>query len=259
MQYITAFSLAWFYFQKCFRGINGIYLKYNKVIQRILQTDNKEILVKVADLESKDQTNTIFLVKHAESYTKFFVDGHGKPYMTTSGVILLLDKYDNFYIDKTFFESACQIEHPSCPGPLHEMFLKSFRRFLSVLMFLIFVTLVVLAFGETYSISISNQLLATIAGGFVPWILMKSDFFFKNPFEPDYDHLSDNISFLSGFKGKIKNHRKTWRICEMECEKKPTALSENLKPCKCIRTNKKKSIYCDIFEIDKKVSVISVT
>ncbi|VDI66954.1 Hypothetical predicted protein [Mytilus galloprovincialis] len=218
MQLVSAFSIAWFYFQKCFEGNSGIYLKYTKVILRILQNENKDELQLVADLDSTHQTNTAFLVKHAKCNAEFFVNNNGKPMLTTKGVVLLLDKYDNLYIERAFFRKACQIDHPSCPGPVHEQIMKSFRRFMSIVMFLIFVTLIVLAFGDTYSISISNQLLATIAGGFVPWVLMKSDILFKNPVEPDFDQLSENICFQSRLKEKINNDEETWRISDMEVE-----------------------------------------
>jgi hypothetical protein len=93
-------------------------------------------------------------------------------------------------------------------------------------MFLLFVTLVVLAFGDAYSISISNQLLATVAGGFVPWILMKSDILFSKPEEPDFGQLTSNINFMSSFQATINDDKEMWKIKDIVVQEKKLLFEE---------------------------------
>ncbi|VDI02524.1 Hypothetical predicted protein [Mytilus galloprovincialis] len=106
----------------------------------------------------------------------------------TNGVILLLDQSDKQYITKQFFFKVCKIK-PDGPGPWGKHFLVALRQFLIIFIFLVFVTLVVLAFGESYRVSFPNQLLATLAGGVVPWILMKTNLLFSQDGMPDAEEL----------------------------------------------------------------------
>lgn len=106
----------------------------------------------------------------------------------TNGVILLLDQSDKQYITKQFFFKVCKIK-PDGPGPWGKHFLVALRQFLIIFIFLVFVTLVVLAFGESYRVSFPNQLLATLAGGVVPWILMKTNLLFSQDDMPDAEEL----------------------------------------------------------------------
>ncbi|CAG2204451.1 unnamed protein product [Mytilus edulis] len=69
-----------------------------------------------------------------------------------------------------------------------EMLLMEFSTSRQMVLFL-FVTLVVLAFGESYRVSFPNQLLATLAGGVVPWILMKTNLLFSQDDMPDAEEL----------------------------------------------------------------------
>jgi predicted membrane channel-forming protein YqfA (hemolysin III family) len=56
------------------------------------------------------------------------------------------------------------------PGPLIYNIVRATWRFLCICLFLLFVVLIVLAFGDNYKISGTNQMLATLAGGFLPWV-----------------------------------------------------------------------------------------
>jgi hypothetical protein len=226
MQYISALSIGWLYFNNCFSGVGRLYLKYNKLVHRILQDDNREKLTEVAKLSSDEQENTAFKVEYASIEPASITNSFGTPKWSTKGVVLLLDKFDNPYITKQFFFEACGIVHPNCPGDLSDHIIVSFRRFISIAMFLLFVTLVVLAFGDAYSISISNQLLATVAGGFVPWILMKSDILFSKPEEPDFGQLTSNINFMSSFQATINDDKEMWKIKDIVVQEKKLLFEE---------------------------------
>ncbi|CAG2186510.1 unnamed protein product [Mytilus edulis] len=202
MQYISSISLAWLYYRRCFGGISQIYESYNKAVQRIMYRANKQLVDNIAKKQINEQENMAFKVKGSEKmfYDKFVnqrnkrkiqIDNHDRVLKyRTNGVILLLDKFDKQYITKKFFFKVCKII-PDGPGPLSKHFSEAMRRLSLIFMFLTFVTLVVLAFGDSYDVSFSNQLLATLAGGVVPWILMKTDILFAQAEKKDANELVD--------------------------------------------------------------------
>ncbi|VDI63548.1 Hypothetical predicted protein [Mytilus galloprovincialis] len=223
MQYISIISLAWLYYRRCFGGIGQIYKDYNKAVHSILYRVNKRQLNNIATKESKEQENTAFQViydgawqtisdevgdKQGKTDTKHDAQVNNKQdknndssqiqkdidtsdrnlKFKTNSVILLLDDCDKQYITKTFFFEVCKIE-PDGPGPMNKHFVRALRQFGIIILFLIFVTLVVLAFGDSYSMTFSNQLLATLAGGVVPLILMKTNILFAQAEKIDVNEL----------------------------------------------------------------------
>jgi hypothetical protein len=84
-------------------------------------------------------------------------------------LILFLDKNDTPYITSKFFFDTCYLQQAGVPGPLFTSLLRATQRFLITCVFLFFVV-VILAFGEEYGISATNQLFVTLAGGFLPYI-----------------------------------------------------------------------------------------
>ncbi len=86
-------------------------------------------------------------------------------------LIMFVTKQDTPHIPKELFEKICKIEAPGCPGPVHKNLLKALIKFLYMIIFLAFVVIVVMAFGDVYEISTTNQLLVTLAGGFIPFVV----------------------------------------------------------------------------------------
>jgi hypothetical protein len=115
---------------------------------------------------------------------------------------LLNVKYSAPYITSKFFFDTCYLQQAGVPGPLLTSLLRAMQRFLLICVFLFFVVVVILAFGEEYGISATNQMFATLAGGFLPYILRFV--LFKQPEPVTVD--PDNLSFKSKFKRKIEEH-----------------------------------------------------
>ncbi|CAG2236507.1 unnamed protein product [Mytilus edulis] len=257
MQYISTFSLAYLYYNTCFGGISKIFLKYNKAVHSILYKENKKQVDRVAREHCKDQKNTAFktALKSGDQHdvtqyrsnqkTEMRTD-FGMPKLKTNKIILLLDRHDKQYITKKFFFEICKTTDG--PGPLVDHIIKAVRRFLTIGIFLVFVTIVVLAFGESYSISFSNQLLASLAGGVVPLILIKANVLFSESEVIDekelvkkYFYDEDNSSysgdtslegahvtrldyFKKNFHEIIEKDEKWWNIEDLEVEQEVNAV-----------------------------------
>ena len=67
-----------------------------------------------------------------------------------------------------------------------------------------------LAFGEEYGISATNQMFATLAGGFLPYIFRTVLFKQVGPVTVD----PDNLSLKSKFKRKIEEYTQNWIVSD---------------------------------------------
>lgn len=86
-----------------------------------------------------------------------------------NSLVLFVDCFDVPRIPKELFHKICNIEAPGCPGPIFQNLCKATRQFLYMVLFLVFVLIVVMSFSDVYKMSSTNQLLITLAGGFVPF------------------------------------------------------------------------------------------
>ena len=83
---------------------------------------------------------------------------------------MFLDKLDTPYTPEKFFKDSIMLDYYGAPGPIYISMIAAFWSFGYILLFLFFVFIVVMAFGDAYSVSSTNQLLATVAGGFIPFL-----------------------------------------------------------------------------------------
>lgn len=93
------------------------------------------------------------------------------PELLINDLILFFDKYDTPRIPTALFKLECDIRVSGAPGPVYQSLLGAIRSVITIILFLLFVFVVVLTFGDFYHISSTNQTLATMAGGFLPLIL----------------------------------------------------------------------------------------
>ena len=127
-------------------------------------------------------------------------------------LLLFLDKSDIPYIPKDFLFKAAKLGHFYCPGPVHLLYLKALVELLWITLFLGFVMLVILAFGEANNISAANQTLATLAGGFIPFAFRKC--FAKSQSGPAID--KSNIRWRTTLAEAIENYSKRWTFSDFE-------------------------------------------
>ena len=95
----------------------------------------------------------------------------GKLFWNIKHLVLFVNSDDEQYIPRKLFDAVCNIRAPGCPGPVYRGLMRATGRFMYMVVFLLFVALVVLAFGNLYNVSSTNQLLVTLAGGFLPFVI----------------------------------------------------------------------------------------
>lgn len=129
----------------------------------------------------------------------------------TSSMLMFLDRLDTPYTPEKFFYDAIMLNYCGAPGPLYMHFIRAFWSFGRILLFLFFVFVVVMAFGDAYSVSTTNQLLATVAGGFIP-------FLFRYVFAPAGGVPSlhtDSVQFRSQFHQAINRYMQNWPVYDI--------------------------------------------
>ena len=217
LKYVSLLFMLTLYAKDCFGSVTKKYQSFNQAINKALLSKVQEDVEKVAWQTASVQPNTAFQIN---------VKDHGDAEIKTDPVVcisnsvvkwkiprllLFLDNHDKPHITRTFFFKAAYIDHVGCPGTLYKNLVRAMRQFLTIILFLFFVVVVVMAFGNEYSVSGVNQMLATLAGGFLPWVFR--NVLFKPP--PDLEVDTSTLSFQNLFDDVIRKHTQNWPVADI--------------------------------------------
>ena len=136
---------------------------------------------------------------------------NGKLYWKTRGMLLFMDNEDVVRTPGKFFMQTVQFNCWVSPGPLRVNFLKTFWSFLCILLFLFFIFIVVMAFGDSYNVSSTNQLMVTVVGGLVPFMLRTV----MARGGGGEEKTADSVQFNTQLQGAIGNFKQTWPVCDI--------------------------------------------
>ncbi|XP_041359767.1 uncharacterized protein LOC121376057 [Gigantopelta aegis] len=215
LKYVSMVLLVFVYMHDCYNNVYNTYLDFNKsVIDDMI--DRSEDLKKVASLPSSMQENAAFQVKTVDevppiktqlNFTKREISwkvGH---------LLLFLDSFDTPRIPLRYFKRLCEVQVYGAPGPVYLNLLRATGKFLVIVIFLLFVMIVVMAFGSVTRMSSTNQTLATMAGGFVPMLL-------KNVLSSKSVKLSlKTISFKGQIDEIICEFKQNWPVKDLVVER----------------------------------------
>ncbi|OWF54686.1 hypothetical protein KP79_PYT04408 [Mizuhopecten yessoensis] len=230
MQYVSLIFMLFLYGKDCFGSVSAKYLVFNKTILSTVMAKSEDEVKKVSWQSEDQQGNTAFQLKseipeapgsfsepiaHSKSaYTDRPVvvvkDGHLK--WKIKRLVMFLDKKDTPYITQKFFFDTSKMPCSGSPGPLLNNLCGAISGFLVIIVFLLFVMLVVITFGDMYEVNSSNQTLATLAGGFLPWVFR--NVLFKSAADLTVD--TDNLHFQGCFANVIERYVQTWPFADIE-------------------------------------------
>ncbi|KAL8610251.1 hypothetical protein ACOMHN_038946 [Nucella lapillus] len=204
------------YGRTSFNDVHNTYLTYHKKIHSLLLEMKREEINTIARQEALDQENTALRVQGnmappPDDRDIRLVVKEGKPLWHTSSVLMFLDRQDTPYIPEKFFYDVILLNYCGAPGPLYKHFLAAFWSFANILLFLFFVFVVVMAFGDAYSVSTTNQLLATVAGGFIPF-LFRYVFAAAGGVPSLY---TESVQFLTQLHQAINSYAQNWAIYDI--------------------------------------------
>ncbi|WAR03022.1 hypothetical protein MAR_009580 [Mya arenaria] len=230
--------------EKIFGTVTQTYLKFNETMHSVVAGLLKEEIEEEVRKSEEKQENLAFKMPLQDFTSNEAYEGQdntvenktspkgvlsievedGIPQWTTSHLLLFLTRKDQPMIPSRFFFDSCKMPYYNVPGDILLKYLYAFVEFGSIIIFLLFVLLVVLAFDDAYNVTATNKLLATVAGGFLPFMLKK--FLIKAHSITEVD-ISD-IHFKICLNEVVKSYKESWPIFDIElksCEEfKPTAI-----------------------------------
>ena len=216
IKFLTLAVIIFFHAYECFSSVAKTYERFAKAVNSDIQPKIGEDLKTAAMQSYTEQQRQAFAVPKLESKSEnsmtLFTDKKGADLKwETRRLFLFLDKDDTTYVPLSFFYKIVQMGHNFCPKPAFMMYLMALIEFIWIMLFLGFVMLVVLAFGDAHNISETNQTLATLAGGLLPFAFRK---LFKSRSEATVDR--DNLRWETKFKGEIDKHADFWVVKDLD-------------------------------------------
>ena len=219
LKYVTLVVLLVVYCCDCFNNVEKKYLKLNKALfGEITKRINKE-LEEVTGQLANFQENRGFKAQQLDEQN-FYEEPDTicvKPrnHWEINDLVLFVDSQDTPRIPKKLFDEICKIEVAGVPGPVYRGQLEAIKQLAKIVFFIWLVFVIVMTFGAIYNVSSTNQMLATMAGGFLPMILKS----FLYPPSPDVE--IGTVSFKCRMDEIIKNYKQVWPIHDLPFELVP--------------------------------------
>lgn len=206
------------YAKDCFGHVVKRFLGYNKIISKALLDLGVEKEGNMRDAPQNETLSAYHITSQRVSDDKipilFTKSRNGSPNARIRGPFLFLSKDAAPYVPKSFFFDACKMPFEGAPGVLWTCYLKATLEFGLIVVFILFVLLVVLALGESYKISASNQLLATLVGSLMPKILQSV--LFKTHSLKKID--KDSLHFKHCLNKCLEKYEKNWSLDDIIVE-----------------------------------------
>ncbi|KAK3579589.1 hypothetical protein CHS0354_017698 [Potamilus streckersoni] len=219
LTYLSLIFLFVMYANSCFSHVVNRYMSFNKTLSTLLLELSKKDIEEITCLHGDQKGNVAISVKTdnlraQNDFVPLVKTKKGLLKYRTSKLVLFLGKNYEPFIPKNFFFKACTMPYYSCPGELLFNYLPAIGELIIIVAFLLIVLVIVLSFGETYQLSMSNQLLATLAGGFLPWILTKV--MSRTRVSHSFD--KSNINFKKCISELLDKYEQDWLIDDILLE-----------------------------------------
>ncbi|KAI8771649.1 CAunnamed protein product [Biomphalaria glabrata] len=122
--------------------------------------------------------------------------------------LVFLDNNDNLYISKKFLFHCSTVDCTGAPGTLGENYINATMEFFKIGVFILFIFLVIMAYGSIYYISPTNHLFITLITGLIP-LIIKNIFSGGNTI-PTVN--TSNFRFQAQFKEKVETFNQCWTV-----------------------------------------------
>ncbi|OWF36751.1 uncharacterized protein LOC110441190 [Mizuhopecten yessoensis] len=224
-KYVILSLMLAFYIRDLFEGVTKSYIKFNNTIITEAMKKTRGDILKVSLLNENLQKNTVFQlidetplgepdaqqesVSPSGNFKLTYEEGNLS--WKTKRLMFFLDRKDTSYIPRKFFSEACVMDCVGIPGPLDQNLIDVINNILRIFSFLFFIMLIALAFSEESGSLGTNQTLAAIAGGLVPWLFRK---YLQAPEDAGVD--IENLHFREVFNDLIRKYKESWTVADIE-------------------------------------------
>ena len=216
LRYISLLVLLGLYALNTFADVSKTYSKSLKHLFKEIKKRCKDV-DDVTSLPEHLQQNYAFKseeLSEQADYEKpddFFISDTQQTWCIND-LVLFIDTQDTPRLPKRLFEEVCQIQTVGSPGPVYLHVLEASKSFLKIATFVTFVFIVVGVFGTLYSVTSTNQMMATMAGGALPLLVRK---FFASPRSAAE---LNTVSFQSKLDEIIKGFDEVWPMIDLHFE-----------------------------------------
>ena len=216
LKYGTLIFLVIMYSYDTYNNVNKKYLKLNKALFSDIKWRLGKDIDQFTSLPSYLQGNRGFKAAEASDQAEYEtiddLSNDLKYHLDINDLILFIDTEDNPRIPRKLFDDVCQVRVAGSPGPVYRSLLAATWKFMIIVFFIGFTFIVVLSFGENYKMSSTNQMLATLAGGFMPMI-------FRHVLKPGSATVETGlVSFRSKLEEIIQNFCQSWPLYDFQFE-----------------------------------------
>lgn len=229
MSYFSIIFLLIIYVNDCFGSVREKFLTFNRTLNGVLLSLVKDkVLNTICRRREHDQCNEAYRIRVniGDEFDETNVDKvkdrvtlaktiKGEPRWRIPQLALFLSSEDEPMIPKHLFLKSCLMPYYNAPGDLLMCYVRAVAEFIIISLFLIFVFVVVLTFGETYKVSATNQMLATAAGGIVPFML--KNLLFRSRVSSSID--TDSVHFQYNLAELVNNYIRLWVISDITVDK----------------------------------------
>jgi len=216
LRYVMLLLMIFVYCCDCFNNITKKYLKMNKALFGEVKFRINKDLEQETSQPSHLQQNRGFkaqeLTQQAEYELPDDIAEKVPRHWIINDLVMFVDNEDMPRIPRKLFELVCNIRVAGVPGPVYRGHIEAVTSLIKIILFVCFVFVIVLSFGAVYKVSSTNQMLATLLGGFLPMVLRT----FLSPPAPDVE--LGTVSFKSKMDEVIKNVCQCWPIYDLPFE-----------------------------------------
>lgn len=202
------------YAKDCFGSVTQKYLVFNEKLIAFVKSKAEEDIKTFVLKESNEQGNNAFQIDDEsdskQPYELSVRDRHLEWHMPR--VVLFLDNTDVTYITKHLFFEVSNMPNAGCPGSLMTNLFSALTQFTVILLFLLFVLLIIAAFGERYNVSGINQTVLAAVGGILPFVF--KNFLFKSP--PPFDLDTSSPKFQNAFNNLLHEYSEYAFVFDIE-------------------------------------------
>jgi hypothetical protein len=132
-----------------------------------------------------------------------------------------MDKSDFIFIPKSFLFKMANLPHNLCPGSVHMLYFKAAFDFSLIVIFLVFVFVIIMAFGKVQNISTGGQTIAALGSGLIPLFLRR--IFFRSHETPSVD--SSDLQWQYLFENAVQEYSERWNFVDICLKPDPDQIS----------------------------------
>ena len=225
LKYISVVCLLYIYSIDCYGAVSDDYIRLNHSLHRELRDRIGSELDAFVSLPPYLRQHRAFKATEADEQAApphekpdAMVERYEREYWFVNDLVLFVDSHDRPRIPRRLFDDVCSIDLPASPGPPGRALVVATCRFGKIVVFLTFVFSIVFAFGDSYRVSSVKQLLATLAGGFLPIVFRKVLLMYVSKETPM------TVSFRCRIEEVIRNFRQSWPMNDLQFEVDTDAL-----------------------------------